>query len=136
MTTFLSNMLWSNGILFENYSKCRIWFFELWHFPLFCPIKTNLSGNTVWLVKLDHFWHFNELLSTQNVNVAPVARNVEWDFFCDFQTLCNKIEHYLYPNKTEPCNKVIIWDRKISNLTWWYSNTLTIGIRNCFLAEG
>ena len=27
-------------------------------------------------------------LSTQNVNVARFARNVEWDFFCDFQTLC------------------------------------------------
>ena len=31
---------------------------------------------------------FNELLSTQNVNVARFARNVECDFFCDFQTLC------------------------------------------------
>ena len=27
-------------------------------------------------------------MSTQNVNVARFARNVEWDFFCDFQTLC------------------------------------------------
>ena len=34
------------------------------------------------------FGIFNELLSTQNVNVARFARNVEWDFFCDFQTLC------------------------------------------------
>ena len=25
-------------------------------------------------------------MSTQNVNVACFARNVEWDFFCDFQT--------------------------------------------------
>ena len=30
---------------------------------------------------------FNQFLSTQNVNVARVARN-EWDFFFDFQTLC------------------------------------------------
>ena len=30
---------------------------------------------------------FNELLSTQKVNVARFARNIEWDFFCDFQTL-------------------------------------------------
>ena len=29
-----------------------------------------------------NFW------STQNVNVARFARNVEWDFFYDFQTLC------------------------------------------------
>ena len=28
----------------------------------------------------------NQLLSTQNVNVARFARNVEWDFFCDFQS--------------------------------------------------
>ena len=27
-------------------------------------------------------------MSTQNVNVARLARNVEWDFFCDFQTPC------------------------------------------------
>ena len=27
--------------------------------------------------KSDHFWHFNELLSNQNVNVARFARNVE-----------------------------------------------------------
>ena len=60
-------------------------------FPtIFCPIKTDLSGNTVWpqasgfqkLAKMDHFWAF-----IINVNVARFARNVEWDFFCDFQTL-------------------------------------------------
>ena len=33
------------------------------------------------------FGIFNELLATQNVNVARFARKVEWDFFCDFQTL-------------------------------------------------
>ena len=37
---------------------------------------------------MDYFWHFNKLLSTQNVNVARFARNVKCDFFCDFQTLC------------------------------------------------
>ena len=31
----------------------------------------------------------NELLSTRNVNVARFARNDEYDFFCDFQTLCD-----------------------------------------------
>ena len=35
------------------------------------------------------FLHFNELLSIQIVNVARFARNVEWDFFYDFQTLCD-----------------------------------------------
>ena len=54
----------------------------------------NLSGNTVWpqalgfqnLAKLTIFGIFNEPLSTLNVNVARFARNVEWDFFFDFQT--------------------------------------------------
>ena len=27
-------------------------------------------------------------MSNQNVNVTRFARNIEWDFFCDFQTLC------------------------------------------------
>ena len=53
--------------MFENYSKCPIWIFEFWHFPpFFVPIKTDLSGNTVWpqasgfqkLAKIDLFWHF------------------------------------------------------------------------------
>ena len=37
--------------------------------------------------KLTIFGIFNELLSTQNVNVARFARNIECDFFGDFQTL-------------------------------------------------
>ena len=28
-------------------------------------------------------------MSTQNVNVARFARNLDWDFFCDFQTPCS-----------------------------------------------
>ena len=53
--------------LFENYSKCRIWIFDILAFSAnFCPIKIDLSGNTVWpqasdfqkLAKIDFFWHF------------------------------------------------------------------------------
>ena len=40
------------------------------------------------LPKLTIFSIFNELLSTQIVNVARFARNVECDFFFDFQTQC------------------------------------------------
>ena len=36
--------------LFKNYSKCLIWIFEMLALSTnFCPIKTDLSGNTVWL---------------------------------------------------------------------------------------
>ena len=34
--------------------------------------------------QIDYFWHFY-----WNVNVARFARNIEWDFFCDFQTMWN-----------------------------------------------
>ena len=62
----------------------------------------DLSGNTFWpqasgfqkLSKLAFFGIFNELLSTQNVNVARFARNVLWDNFCDFQTLCFIMESW------------------------------------------
>ena len=46
-----TNTYWSIGrnniiiTLFKNYSKCGIWILEFWHF---LPIKTDLSGNTVW----------------------------------------------------------------------------------------
>ena len=50
--------------LFENYSKCPIWIFEL--STNFCPIKIDMSGITVWLqasgfqklAKLEHFLAF------------------------------------------------------------------------------
>ena len=46
-----------------------------------------LSNNSTFqiLAKLTIFGILDELLSTQNVNVARFARNVEWNFFCDFQ---------------------------------------------------
>ena len=48
--------------------KCRIWFFQFWHFlRIFCPIKIDMSGTTVWpqlsgfqkLAKMNYFWHFS-----------------------------------------------------------------------------
>ena len=48
--------------------------------------KSRISKNSP---KLTIFNIFNELLSTQNVNLARFARNVEWDFFYDFHPLCS-----------------------------------------------
>ena len=60
--------------------------FEFWHFPsIFVLLKL-----TVW----QHVFGFQKFallaifcIFNGNVNVARFARNVEWDFFCDFQTL-------------------------------------------------
>ena len=70
--------------------------FEFWHFPSIFDLLKLTCLVTLFdrklhvfkkLAKMDHFFaFFNEHLSTQNVNVARFARNVEWDFFCDFQT--------------------------------------------------
>ena len=59
---------WTCCTMFENYSKCRILILAV--ATKLCPIKTDQSGKT------------------QNVNEDLFARNVEWDFFCDFQTQC------------------------------------------------
>ena len=39
-------------------------------------------------LKRTSFGIFDYFLSTKNVKVARFARNVELDYFCDFQTLC------------------------------------------------
>ena len=78
-------------ILFENHQKCLTCILQLWHF---WPVKIYLSGNTVWqqasyfqkLAKLIIYGIFNELLAS--LYVARFARNFEWDFFFNFQTLC------------------------------------------------
>ena len=61
--------------------KCRI-------STNFCPIKSYLSGNTVWpqasgFEKLAKLIIFSILI----VNLARFARNVELDFFCNFQKI-------------------------------------------------
>ena len=61
----------------------------------FCHIKNDLYAlfdRKLQVIKISPkftiFGVFNELLSTQNVNEARFARNVECDFLCDFQTPC------------------------------------------------
>ena len=60
-----------------------------------CPIKTDLSGNTVWpqasgfqkLVKMDHFWHL--WLTFVHSKCKRSSLRSQWDIFCDFQTICH-----------------------------------------------
>ena len=84
--------------VFENHPKCRLWMFQFWHFPpIFVLLKltclVTLFDRKLQVFKNSPKWTifgiFNQLLSTQNVNVARFARNVEWDFFCEFQTPCD-----------------------------------------------
>ena len=83
----------------KNHPKCPSWVFSISAFSTnFCPFKSDMSGNTVWpqasgfqkLPKLAIFGIFDELLSTQNVNVARFARNIECDFFWQFLNTVQK----------------------------------------------
>ena len=75
--------------LFENSSNCRIWIFEFWHFPpIFILLKLTCLV-TLFDRKLQVFKNLSKLIFfDENVNLARFARIIEWDFFCDFQTLC------------------------------------------------
>ena len=67
--------------MFENHQKCLI---------------TNFLSNQSW--PFFGFWKNcqNGLdLFTQYVNVARFARNVEWDFFCNFQTSWLYLDHFM-----------------------------------------
>ena len=72
-----------NLTLFENHQNCLILIFQFWHFLLKLTCLVALFDSSNWTI----FGIFNELLSTQNVNIARFARNIKWDFFYDFQTM-------------------------------------------------
>ena len=63
--------------------KCRTWIFQFWQFsPIFVLLKLTCL---VKLYAVNISGIFDEFLSTQNVNVARFARNVEWDFSAIFK---------------------------------------------------
>ena len=71
--------------------------FQFWHFlPFFVLLKVTCLV-TLFDRKVQVFKNsskptiFDELLSTQNVNVARFARNVEFDFFGDFFEFCPSV---------------------------------------------
>ena len=78
--------------------------FEFWHFPpifilliLTCLVTLfdlKLKGFQK-LATMDNFWRF-WLTFVRSKCVARFARNVEWDFFCDFQTPCLGFDIYLW----------------------------------------
>ena len=69
----------------------------------------------------------NELLSTQNVNLARFARNVECDFFGNFQTLwsCTSICHsfHFYPkihsDNSDVVSSLSIYSRLVDQRETW-----------------
>ena len=70
--------------VFENDSKCHIWDYQFWHFPLIFVLLEFVCLETLFdrklqvfknLSKLAIFSIFNELMPTQYVNVARFARH-------------------------------------------------------------
>ena len=59
-------------------------------------------------------------MSTQNENVARFAHTIDWDFFCDFQTLC--VDVILFA-ETVLVFAIIAWQKGIETFTdanWRY----------------
>ena len=96
----------SISTLCENYSKCRIWIF--FNFP---PIFAQLK--LICLVTL----------------FEPQACNVEWDFFCAFQTLCiSSSRSSQHVNLWWSCQFSYIPSKKL----WTYRTTQSILAANFF----
>ena len=102
---FLGPKSWSSVVALTSfYWKVKFflvishfhWDFTNWQL-LLKKFQFQLHSGWKW-PKMSHlnfpivrFWAYEwtfvtKVLSTQNVNVARFARNVKWDFFCDFQT--------------------------------------------------
>ena len=99
-----------------------------------------MSGNNVWpqifkkSPKFTLFGLFNEPLSTQNINVARFSHNVEWYFFCDFQTPCvgvvvsamclkrqdTYVDSYLINMVRACCNFMTSWIMYFSSVIFYY----------------
>ena len=112
--------------LFKHYAQClkitqkiAVEFLNFGIFTNFWHIKTDLSGNIAWSQASGfkiHFGTFNELLCTSIVNVARFARNVEWDFFCDFQTwwFCPPTRQTIFC-----CLNILASFHELATQFWW-----------------
>ena len=86
--------------------------------------------------KLTIFGIFHELLSHQDIDVACFARNIEWDFFCDFQTLFNGASYSsaekVMNSKGIPFNWVAFCDYTLAARVGFVENYYTL--RRAFLS--
>ena len=88
----------NNGKIQMRHFEIKLWFD-------FVPESTfDLSGNTVWPHasafqknrQNDHFLNFWWTFVRLKCKRSSFPRNVEWDFFCDFQTMCSIFWFVLY----------------------------------------
>ena len=101
----------------------------------FCPIENGLSGNTVRLkdlgfqkvAKMNHFWHW--IWSTRNVKKPRFDRNVDWVFFCDFQTPWNLWLQHSWVS----LRRWKIWTINVSVFSPLYEKNLSDEVRQFFM---
>ena len=112
-----------------NFKQCHIvWkllkmsHFQFWHFlPIFVLLKLTYLV-TLFDQKLQVF---KNLPKWTNVNVARFARNVEWDFFCDFQTPCTVLSIWKEVEK-KTRNSVTPYRRPVDHQTVDFKNLLLL----------
>ena len=66
-------------------------------------------------------------MSSQNVTVARFARNVEWDFFCDFQTPCDLDYNHVSSSQSAPFN---LWIFVFANFLTILKNKTSLAVFN------
>ena len=83
-----SSMLKKGGIRISIITICCVYVKVNWRCT--CTVFENHSKSCIWIFDIlafsTYFWPFS--MNFCPLNVARFAHNVEWDFFCDFQTLC------------------------------------------------
>ena len=84
--------------------------------------------------QIEHFWEFNEPLSTQNVNVVRFAHNVKWYFFLLFSNtvrlvvicICDYFSSYVFQFFL---GKVVLWLRILLAILVIYELRMHTSIR-------
>ena len=90
----------------------------------FCPIKTDLSGNTVWpqasgfqkLAKMEHFWHFSLTFVHSKCKQSSLCSHCYMRLFLSFSNIMDpKLKSILnlleIPVRTFPCSILLISDK-------------------------